>query len=100
MTGGTGSMQLSKARPASHALRRQAELTRDGVPQSFRPELDGGWTLRFGPLPASDLASALAPFRQREAVGRRFKAELEPALVCQAAVRDCRRFQSARHDRG
>jgi hypothetical protein len=31
-------------------------------PVSFRQELDGGWTLRFGPLPAVDVARALATF--------------------------------------
>jgi hypothetical protein len=40
----------------------QAQLTRDGVPHSFRQELDGGWTLRFGPLPAIAVSSALAAF--------------------------------------
>lgn len=39
-----------------------AELDRHGVPHSFRQELDGGWTLRFGPLPAIDVARALATF--------------------------------------
>jgi hypothetical protein len=32
------------------------------VPHSFRQELDGGWTLRFGPLPGSQVAQALAAF--------------------------------------
>src|SRR5437588_6538690 len=40
----------------------QAQLTRDGIPHSFRQELNDGWTLRFGPLPAVDVASALAAF--------------------------------------
>ena len=40
----------------------EAELTRCGVNHSFRQELDGGWTLRFGPLPAMEIASALAAF--------------------------------------
>lgn len=38
------------------------ELTRLEVPHSFRQELDDGWTLRFGPLPAVDIAAALASF--------------------------------------
>jgi CRP-like cAMP-binding protein len=37
---------------------RQTQLTRDGIPRSFRQELDGGWTLRFGPLPAIDVLGA------------------------------------------
>jgi hypothetical protein len=38
------------------------QLARDGVPHAFRQELDGAWTLRFGPLPASDVAAALGAF--------------------------------------
>jgi hypothetical protein len=30
------------------AEHHQADLTRRGVPHSFRQELDGGWTLRLG----------------------------------------------------
>lgn len=40
----------------------QAELTRLSVPHSFRQELDGGCTLRFGPLRAVDVASAMSAF--------------------------------------
>jgi hypothetical protein len=32
------------------------------VSHSFRQELDGAWTLRFGPLPGADVARALAAF--------------------------------------
>jgi hypothetical protein len=38
------------------------ELNRRRVPYSFRQELDNGWTLRFGPLRAIDLAAALGAF--------------------------------------
>jgi len=44
------------------AQQHQAELERDGVPHSFRQELDGAWTLRFGPLRAAEIAQALAAF--------------------------------------
>jgi hypothetical protein len=40
----------------------QVDLERRGVPHSFRQELDGGWTLRFGPLCAIEIASALSAF--------------------------------------
>jgi hypothetical protein len=40
----------------------RAELERRRVPHSFRQELDGGWTLRFGPLRAVEVASALGAF--------------------------------------
>jgi hypothetical protein len=39
-----------------------AELTRERVLHSFRQELDGAWTLRFGPLAAMEVAKALAAF--------------------------------------
>ena len=42
------------------ARQHQAELERAGVQHAFRQELDGSWTLRFGPLQASDVARALA----------------------------------------
>jgi hypothetical protein len=42
------------------AQRHEAEL--DGVPHAFRQELDGSWTLRFGPLPAAQVAQALTAF--------------------------------------
>ncbi len=44
------------------AQQHQAELERAGVPHTFRQELDGAWTLRFGPLRAADVAQALAAF--------------------------------------
>jgi hypothetical protein len=40
----------------------RGQLEREDVPHSFRQELDGAWTLRFGPLPARDVAAALAAF--------------------------------------
>jgi hypothetical protein len=53
---------LGLASSLERAEIHQAQLTRDGVPHSFRQELDGGSTLRFGPLPAIAVASALAAF--------------------------------------
>ncbi len=44
------------------AERHQADLARRDVPHSFRQELDGGWTLRFGPLRPIDVGSALSAF--------------------------------------
>jgi len=44
------------------AQQHRAELERDNVPHAFRQELDGAWTLRFGPLQAADIARALAAF--------------------------------------
>jgi len=41
---------------------RDDELERDGVPHTFRRELDGAWRLRFGPLRAIDIARALSMF--------------------------------------
>ncbi len=38
------------------------ELAEHGVPHTFRQELDGAWTLRFGPLSAADVAQAFATF--------------------------------------
>lgn len=46
----------------TRAERHEAELTRQGVPYSLKQELDGGWTLRFGPLRAIDVAEALGAF--------------------------------------
>jgi hypothetical protein len=40
----------------------EAQLRRLGVPHKPRQELDGGWTLRLGPLPAGAVAQALAAF--------------------------------------
>jgi len=44
------------------AQQHQAELERAEVPHTFRQELDGSWTLRFGPLRASEVAQALSAF--------------------------------------
>jgi hypothetical protein len=44
------------------ARQHQVELERQGVPHTFKQELDGAWTLRFGPLPAADIAQALTAF--------------------------------------
>ncbi len=44
------------------AEHHRAELLRRGAPHGFRQELGGGWTLRFGPLPAVDGANAMAAF--------------------------------------
>jgi hypothetical protein len=46
----------------ARAERHEAELARQGVPYSLKQELDGGWTLRFGPLRAIDVAKALGAF--------------------------------------
>jgi len=39
-------------------------LEEDGVPHSFRQELGGAWTLRFGPLSATEISAALRAFVQ------------------------------------
>ena len=44
------------------AQQHAAELEHDRVPHTFRQELNGSWTLRFGPLPAADIARALSAF--------------------------------------
>ena len=44
------------------AEHHRQELAGRGVPHSFRQELDGGWSLRFGPLRALDVARALSAF--------------------------------------
>jgi hypothetical protein len=44
------------------AQEHRTELEQDGVPHTFRQELDGAWTLRFGPLQAKDIALALSAF--------------------------------------
>lgn len=44
------------------AQQHQEQLERTGVGHGFRQELDGAWTLRFGPLPAADVARAMAAF--------------------------------------
>ncbi|HEU5142630.1 MAG TPA: hypothetical protein VFU04_05680 [Solirubrobacterales bacterium] len=40
----------------------EAELEAASVRWSLRQELDGGWTLRFGPISAADVAAALRAF--------------------------------------
>jgi hypothetical protein len=37
-------------------------LEASGIEHSFRQELDGGWTLRFGPLTAAEVSTALTAF--------------------------------------
>jgi hypothetical protein len=44
------------------AERHEAELVRLGIPYSFRQELGGSWTLRFGPLRGVDVAKAMSAF--------------------------------------
>src|SRR5438270_7152476 len=44
------------------AERHRLELEREGVRHTFRQEPDGAWTLRFGPLRASEVARALSAF--------------------------------------
>lgn len=44
------------------AEHHRRELEQRNVPHSFRQELDGAWTLRFGPLRAIDVAAALSAF--------------------------------------
>jgi hypothetical protein len=44
------------------AEHHHVELTERGVDHGFRQELDGAWTLRFGPLRAIDIARALSAF--------------------------------------
>jgi hypothetical protein len=44
------------------AEHHERELSQRGVPYKFVQELDGEWTLRFGPLRAIDTAAALAAF--------------------------------------
>jgi hypothetical protein len=44
------------------ARRHATVLEEERVPHTIRQELDGAWTLRFGPLPASDIAVALSAF--------------------------------------
>lgn len=40
----------------------RGNLTDRGVKFTFQQELDGGWTLRFGPLAASEVGKALGAF--------------------------------------
>lgn len=44
------------------AERHKGTLDASGVAYSFRQEIDGGWTLRFGPLSAAEVATALGAF--------------------------------------
>ncbi len=44
------------------AEHHQQELQSRGVPHTFRQEVGGGWTLRFGPFRAIDVAAALSAF--------------------------------------
>jgi hypothetical protein len=44
------------------ARQHVSELEREQVPHLFRQELDGSWTLRFGPLRAADISRALSAF--------------------------------------
>lgn len=42
------------------AERQSAQLERRGIPSVIRPEADGGWTVRLGPLHSLDVARALS----------------------------------------
>lgn len=44
------------------AERHTQVLQEAGVRYSFRQELGGGWTLRFGPLSAAEVGTALSAF--------------------------------------
>lgn len=44
------------------AERHEEALREANVAHSFRQELDGGWTLRFGPLSAAEVGTALGAF--------------------------------------
>lgn len=44
------------------AQRHVPDLERERVPRLFRQELDGSWTLRFGPLRAAEVSRALSAF--------------------------------------
>jgi hypothetical protein len=46
------------------AERHTAALKANGVRHSFRQELGGAWTLRFGPLSAAEIRIALDAFVQ------------------------------------
>jgi hypothetical protein len=47
---------------AARGLKHRAQLEHDHVPHTFRQELDGAWTLRFGPLSPANVATALSAF--------------------------------------
>lgn len=51
-----GASGYDRARIHEEALKRLS------VRWSLRQELDGGWTLRFGPVTAADIATALGAF--------------------------------------
>ena len=44
------------------AQQHQLDLEEAGAPHTFRQELNGAWTLRFGPLSAAEIARALSAF--------------------------------------
>jgi hypothetical protein len=44
------------------AEQHREHLNAARVPHSFRQELSGGWTLRFGPLSALEVSRALSAF--------------------------------------
>ncbi len=44
------------------AERHRESLDASGVRHSFRQELGGAWTIRFGPIDASDVSVALTAF--------------------------------------
>lgn len=46
------------------AEHHKASLVASEVDHSFRQELGGGWTLRFGPLSAAEISTALMAFVQ------------------------------------
>lgn len=46
------------------AERHTQTLHEAGVHHSFRQELGGAWTLRFGPLSAAEVSTALSAFVQ------------------------------------
>ena len=46
------------------AEHHKANLEARGVNHSFRQELGGAWTLRFGPLSAAEISAALMAFVQ------------------------------------
>jgi hypothetical protein len=45
-----------------YACIHEAALTDSGIRYSLRQELDGGWTLRFGPIAAVQAAAAVQAF--------------------------------------
>lgn len=44
------------------AENHEAMLRQAGISYSFRQEFDGAWTLRFGPLTAAEVGTALGAF--------------------------------------